>query len=389
MTILDKERLNTYPKIILFLYVVIYGYLIATGSGYADSMGKPIGSDFTAFWATSFMVLSGEPAQAYNDETIYAAEKSITGIEYNNPVPYPPIWFLIVAPLALFPYIPSLILWLMLTFSGFLYVTHRFSPHVLTIWLTLSFPGTFQNVIHGHNGFVVTFILGLVLLIIEKHPFAAGLVLGLLSFKPHLIMIVPIFLIAGRAWRTVAGLGISVMMLILASTVLFGIDTWLRFFEKIPFMMYLLKNGFLQMHQVVSTLGALLLMGIPYDTAVWIHLLFSLVGIGLTTAAWYKNEPRYIKHSLLVFTILLVTPYANSYDLTLLALPLCWFGWEAYRRAEISTIASLLLIAAWLLPLFTVIFAAQMRIQLAPFLILLMSIWTYMNRIPGRNPVSG
>jgi len=388
MPILDRERLNTYPKIILFLYVVIYGYFVISGSGYADATGKPIGSDFTAFWATSFMVLSGEAANVYDNERIFAAQKSITGIDYKNPIAYPPTYFFIVAPLALIPYFPSLILWLTLTFSAFLYVIYRFAPHALTIWLTLSFPGTFQNVIHGHNGFVTAFILGLALFIMEKRPLMAGLVLGLLSFKPHLIAIIPLFLAAGRAWRTLAGLGISVFVLVLASTILFGIDAWIRFWEKIPFMMFLLKNGFLQMHQVVSTLGALLLVGTPYQTAIWIHLLCSMIGVGLTVMAWYKDKSRSVKHSLLVLTILLVTPYANSYDLTLLALPVCWIGWAAYKKGNISNLETFFLIAAWFMPIVSVFFAVLTGLQIAPFFILCMLICTYLHDLKNGSPMA-
>jgi alpha-1,2-mannosyltransferase len=388
MPILDRERLTTYPKIILFLYVVIYGFLIFSGSGYADRMGKPIGGDFSAFWATSLMVLSGEAASVYDDERIFAAEQSVTGIDYRNPVPYPPVWFFVIAPLALFAYIPSLILWLTLTFSAFLYVTCRFAPHALTVWLTLSFPGTFQNVIHGHNGFVTTSILGFSLLIIEKYPFTAGLVLGLLSFKPHLVMIVPLFLVIGKLWRTLTGLIVSVLFLVLTSVILFGIDAWFGFLEKIPFLMQLMENGYLQMHQIVSTLGALLLMEMPYMVAVWIHLLCSLIGIGFTAMAWSKNEPGYVKHSLLVLTVLLVTPYSNSYDLTLLALPICWIGWEAHKRGKISNRVTFFLIAAWFLPLLTVDLAVHLRFQPAPFAILGMVIWIYTDTFfkPGGYP---
>jgi hypothetical protein len=384
MPILDRERLNTYPKIILLLYVVIYGFWIFSGSGNADLMGKPIGGDFSAFWAASRMVLSGEAAHVYDDERMFAAEKSITGLDYRNPVPYPPVWFLVIAPLALFAYIPSLILWLTLTLSAFLYVTYRFAPHALTVWLTLSFPGTFQNVIHGHNGFLAASILGLALLIIDKYPLMAGLVLGMLIFKPHLVMIIPLFLVVGRCWRVLSGLIISLSLLVIASVILFGLDAWFRFFEKIPFMMYLLQNEFLQMHQLVSTLGALLLLGIPYNIAIGIHLICSLIGIGLTAMAWYKNEPSYVKHSLLVLSVLLVTPYANSYDLTLLALPICWIGWEAYKRTSISNTASCFLIAAWSLPIVSVFFAKFAGFQMAPFFILCMSFWIYLLKLPTR-----
>ena len=377
MPILNRERLTNYPRIILALYVVIYGFFIISGSGYTDRMGKPVGGDFSAFWASSHVLLTGKASDVYDDNIIFAVEKSIAGVDYRNPIPYPPTFFFVIAPLALLAYIPSLILWLAVTFSVFQYVTYRFAPHALTIWLTFSFPGAFQNVIHGHNGFVTASILGLAFLIIEKRPFAAGLILGLLSFKPHLIAIVPLFLLVGRAWRTLAGLGISVFVLVLASAILFGIESWIRFFEKIPFMLYLLKGGFLQMHQVVSTVGALLLAGVPYQAAILVHLLFSAIGIGMAVITWYRNKPASIRHSMLVLTILLVTPYANSYDLTLLALPICWIGWEAYKDDSISSFDSFFLITAWCLPILSVSIAVLAKLQIAPFFILCMSFWVF------------
>jgi len=247
----------------------------------------------------------------------------------------------------------------------------------VTIWLTLSFPGAFQNVIHGHNGFVTASILGLALLIIEKRPFSAGLILGALSFKPHFLVIIPFFLLVGRAWRTLAGLGISVFGLVLASAICFGIESWHRFFEKIPLMLYLLKGGYLQMHQVISTAGALLQAGVPFPAAIFIHLLCAMAGIILTALAWNKGEPYHVKYTLLVLTILLVTPYANTYDLTLIALPICWLGWGAYQRGRLTRLESFFLTAAWFLPLLCVVMAFHLKIQPAPLFLLSMLIWIY------------
>ena len=142
-------------------------------------------------------------------------------------------------------------------------------------------------------------------------------------------------------------------------------------------MLYLLKGGFLQMHQVVSTVGALLLAGVPYQAAILVHLLFSAIGIGMAVITWYRNKPASIRHSMLVLTILLVTPYANSYDLALLALPICWIGWEAYKKESISGFDSFFLVAAWFLPVVTVFLAAIAKLQIAPFFILCMSFWVF------------
>jgi hypothetical protein len=195
-------------------------------------------------------------------------------------------------------------------------------------------------------------------------------------------MIIPLFLVAGQAWRTLAGMGISICVLSFASTILFGIDIWYRFIQKIPLMYHLLKNGILQMHQVASAVGALIMMGLPFPAAIGIHMLLSVIGIIVTATSWYRHDPGYIKYSLLVLTIVLVTPYANSYDLTLLALPICWLGWQAYERDEISPLGSFYLIAAWFLPILSVISSAYMGVQFAPFLILMMLLWIH--KLPQR-----
>ena len=80
---------------------------------------------------------------------------------------------------------------------------------------------------------------------------------------------------------------------------------------------------------------------------------------------------------MLVLTILLVTPYANSYDLTLLALPICWIGWEAYKDDSISSFDSFFLITAWCLPILSVSIAVLAKLQIAPFFILCMSFWVF------------
>ena len=184
---LTKERIKVYSRMFLVFYVIIYGYWILSGTtGIVDGQGKPIGSDFLGYWTASKIILSGNPTDVYDQAKLFSMEESISGIRYLVPVNYPPIYFLIIAPLALLPYLPSLAIWLCSTLLLFLYVIWRIAPHPATIWLTLAFPGTFQNIIHGQNGFLSAAILGGGLLCMERFPFIGGVILGFLTYKPHL-----------------------------------------------------------------------------------------------------------------------------------------------------------------------------------------------------------
>jgi len=64
--------------------------------------------------------------------------------------------------------------------------------------LALAFPGTFQNFIQGQNGFLSAALLGGGLVILERFPLTGGMLLGALSYKPHLAALIPVALLAGR-----------------------------------------------------------------------------------------------------------------------------------------------------------------------------------------------
>ena len=57
----------------------------------------------------------------------------------------------------------------------------------------------------------------------------AGLVIGLLTIKPQLGVLIPLALIAGRYWRAIAGAVLSSALLAALAYALFGIETWRAF----------------------------------------------------------------------------------------------------------------------------------------------------------------
>ena len=149
--------------------------------------------------------------------------------------PYPPTFLLLVLPLAFLPYAVSFICWLAVTGTGFLYVIRRLVPNNPLFWLVLVFPGTVNNVLFGQNGFLSAAFLGGGLILAERHPFAGGCLLGLLSYKPQLAWLIPLALAAGRYWQALLGAVISAVALALASLCLLGSDVWIAFFKNLPY----------------------------------------------------------------------------------------------------------------------------------------------------------
>ena len=65
----------------------------------------------------------------------------------------------------------------------------------------------------------------------SRAPVIAGVLLGLLVFKPQLAVLVPVALLAGRRWRALVAAGCSAGLLSLASLAAFGTAGWINWFR--------------------------------------------------------------------------------------------------------------------------------------------------------------
>jgi len=328
-----------------------------------------VGADFLQYWAASQMALTGEAPAVYDPEKLYAGERQVTGVFFPLPWHYPPTFLLLVLPLSLLPYLASLCTWLGVTLSGYLAVLRRIAPHPAAFWLALAFPGAFQNLIHGQNGFLSVALLGGGLLLLERFPLLAGLLLGLLTFKPHLAVLVPVALAAGRRWRALAAMFATFGVLAAASALILGTQVWLAFWKNIPFALRLLEDGSLSLYKMPTIFAATLLAGGGPLLARILQGAAALGMVVLVAWAWFRQKPLPIRAAILALGILLATPHAFEYDLTLLALPLAWLGWEikttGWRPWEEAVMA-----VTWLLPLVSAGLAKFTHCQVAPLVLL-------------------
>src|SRR5205085_11486975 len=130
------------------------------------------------------------------------------------PFPYAPAFLLLTMPFGLLPYPAGLILWSLVGYAIYLLIARRLSPE--GIWVAAAFPPVFANAALGQNGFFMAVIFLAGLLLLERRPFLAGLVLGCLILKPQLALLLPVATIAARQWRTIAGAilsSVAVMLL--------------------------------------------------------------------------------------------------------------------------------------------------------------------------------
>src|SRR5436190_1795168 len=86
--------------------------------------------------------------------------------------------------LAIMPYLLALFVWQAATLVPFAAMIRRFTGRREAWLFALAAPVSLICIMHGHNGFLTALLLGGGLMLLEKKPFAAGLLLGCLLDKP-------------------------------------------------------------------------------------------------------------------------------------------------------------------------------------------------------------
>ena len=214
-----------------------------TREGLSNGSGRPFGDDFVNYWSSAFLAFHGRAAEVYDFAAFHAFERSITGpnIQFYH-YSYSPVLLILTLPLALLPYVPALGVWLIATWYGF-YRALKLTGSEGVLLLSLAIPALFISAVGGQNGAVTAALLGGGLALVDRRPMVAGLLFGLLAYKPHLALMLPFALIAGRRWSTLGAAGATVMLLVSASAIAFGADRWLEYASNLTLLRTVIQIG--------------------------------------------------------------------------------------------------------------------------------------------------
>src|SRR4030095_882733 len=104
---------------------------------------------------------------------------------------YPPPFLLIAAALATLPYLAALFVWQAATLLPFSWLIRRFTARPEPWRFVLAARVSLICIMHGHNGFLTALLLGGGLMLLERKPFFAGLLLGWLVYTPQVALVSP------------------------------------------------------------------------------------------------------------------------------------------------------------------------------------------------------
>ena len=350
-------------------YLILGSYRTLTGSGYLNLAGNPIGADFVEYFSVSVLAQGGEPAAAYDLVRLHQVEQRVIGAEVGQwPWFYPPTFMLVVLPLANMPYLTALAVWLALGVGAYLVVVWRIAPHPATPMLALLFPAAADVLFSGQNGCLSAALLGGGLLLLDRRPLLAGVLFGLLSYKPQLALALPVALLAGGYWRTLAAAAATTVAFAAASVAAFGVEPWLAFAEHLPTVRRILEAGESPWFKMGSVFAAARLLHAGVGLAWALQGVATVAAIGAVAWLWRRPAPLSLRASALVFAVPLATPYTQFYDLAMLALPIAWIVWEARATAWMSG-ERIALTALWIAPVGARVLGQQLDVPLWPLIL--------------------
>lgn len=357
---------------------LVLGYGLFVIHAYRDGFARaargesPLFTDFTTFYGAS-MVLKDLPVEfVYHPQVIAEANRRAGNAAYDGRLTpaqtegivgrfmYPPTFIVAALPWAWLPYLPALTLWLAVTALPYLWLAIRlFAGSPWAVPAALAFPACVYNAMFGQTGFLLAGLIGLGLLHLHARPLLAGFLIGLASVKPHLGVLIPVALLAGGHWRATAAATTTVLAMVLATIVVFGLEPWYAFIGTSLVHVTGFEHGAFAWRTMISGLSAAVTLGMSLDAAWWLQGGLSALVAATVALTWWRRpadtSAQWRQAAVLCAAIPLATPMIYQYDLVIVGVALLFLAPDAIRhgasRIELALLAAVLTVLLLLKPL--------------------------------------
>jgi len=318
-------------ELICFALVVAHAVYLAAAYLFGQWVVAPDGggvpSDFVNVWAAGRLALGGHAAMAYDWPAHKLVEETAIGHQFAGYFGwhYPPTFLFVAAGLALLPYATAYLVWVFATFPAYLAAVRAIVGDRIGYALAAAFPAVLPNFIVGQNGFLTAGLFGGALMLLERRPIAAGVLIGLLTYKPHLGLLFPVALVAGGYWRTLATAATVALAMAAAAWLCFGGAAWAAFVANIGHTSQaFLSDGWADFGKLQTAFGLTRTLGGGEALAWAVQAAVALAAAAAIAALWRSRAVPEIKAAALGAAAMLATPYLYMYDLVVLAVPLAF-----------------------------------------------------------------
>lgn len=327
--------------------------LFVTAHGTLDVMGRPLGTDFSNVWTAGWMANHGQAAAAWSWPDHYAVQQAIHD---DAAVPfygwhYPPPFLMLASLLARLPYVWGLVVWQAMTLGLVLTLVRRVVAGPDVLLAVIGAPVVLICLGHGQNAFLTATLLGGGMLLLDRRPWIAGMVLGCLVYKPQFAVLIPVVLIAAGNWRAFLGAVAAVLILCGLTLALWGWPVWAAFIESLTITRSIvIEQGNTGWEKIQSAFSAIRMWDGSISLAYVVQSVVTVAAILAASfvARWGGMANR---ATAVLAAALLCTPYVLDYDFVVLGVAIAFMAADMRSRGSLRWEITILAIA-WLLPLF-------------------------------------
>ena len=351
-----------------FDYVVLSAAIagIAFIAAYFAGLHYAVRNDFAISWTVSDLLWQGKLGDIYDPPRFAAIYYALFGENSGVPFwPYPPIALFLVAPVALLPPFLSYLAWSIVTLAVFAASVRSFFGDNRRVLMLALAPSSCANIILGQTGFVTAALLVGGLAIIDRRPLAAGLLFGLLSFKPQLAIMVPLALAAARLWKPFAAAALTALVTAAASVAAFGIEAWRSYLAvMLPFELSFSEHDTSPLILKAPTVyEAARLVGSPPGFAFLLQAVALLAVAGAVVWAFARMRERSSQAAVLLVGTALASPHLHVYDMSIVSVAAVVLAETARARAP-GFAERLTITLAWVVPIALIALFAVHILQL-------------------------
>jgi hypothetical protein len=318
----DREAIRALVWLGIFFFVVTAaGYLFTASSGQGiprDGTTLVVGRDFLNFWMYGRAAVTPDPGRFY-DAALYNRElAALLGPDYpGQNWSYPPSIMLLAAPFGQFGYLSALLAWTVLSGGIFALVARRHVSGRLLLALMLS-PAALLCVASGQNSLITAALLIAIFAWLDSRPVAAGLLIGMLTVKPQVGLLLPVMLIASGRWRVFWSAAAASLAIAGLTAALFGPQVWVDFVTKgLPVQNIVMSDP----DQIATPFYPTIFMNLrgidaSYALAMAVQLCFSVAAVAAIAWAYRcrrNSDPRLLM-ALFFACSVSAMPYLLSYD---------------------------------------------------------------------------
>jgi hypothetical protein len=266
---------------------------------------------------------------------------------------YPPSFLVLLLPFAPLGFFGSYVAFQIATLGLLAAALNRSAEPAsrMVIAAVVASPAASLNFADGQCAFLVAGLIVAGVRLLDERPILAGIILGLLSFKPQFFLLVPVALLALNQWRSLFAAAASALALAAISAAVFGLDVWIWWVPQAVNNLLSPDPKWVSFGRIWghSVWACAMLLGAPERLASLLQLTAIAASALAVLVAFRSALGTDKKLAILLAAAVLAAPHSGPYDATLLVVATAlWLACEIKAPRPLHWLLGL---GIWMVPL--------------------------------------